>query len=172
MPKNVKINVEDHRLLDGKKVCEDITQVTLPDFEHPVTNLENISGMAMDVDVPNVSRFKAAEFAVAHNNGTNCELLQIPGKHSLEFRAARQNFKTKDVSVKHEGLKFRVTGLFKSVSKGTIENGNPYGSTVKYSVLRYEEILNGKQVFLVDATGNKLKVMGKSYSDDIEKLLK
>jgi len=171
MPKKIKINVEDHRLIDNGETCEDITQVVLPSFEHPTTAVENVSGMAMNIDVPNPSRFNAAELSVAHNNGVNCEKLDAPGNHSIEFRMARQMFDSSRTDIRHESVKYRVTCLFKSVEKGTIENGNPWGSTVKYSVIRYEEIVDGKQTFLVDATGNKLIVNGRSYTDDISSLL-
>ena len=172
MPKNIKINVEGHRFLDNGKVCEDVTSVVLPSLEHPTTAIENVSGMAMDMDIPNTSRYKAAEYSVAHNNGNNCEQLQNPGLHKQEFRVARQDYENKNTSIGYEGIKFRLTGLFKSVEKGTIQTGNPYGSTVKYSLKRYEELVNGVQTLLVDATANKLTVNGTSYTDDIEKLLK
>lgn len=171
MPKMIKINVEDHKLIDNNRVAEDITQVVLPSFEHPTTSVENVSGMAMNLDVPNPSRFNAAEISVAHNNGVNCEYLDMPGKHVMEFRLARQTFNTSKTDINHESVKYRATVLFKGVEKGTIETGNPWGSTVKYGIVRYEEIVNGKQTFLVDATGNKLVVNGKSYTDDISSLL-
>ena len=145
--------------------------MVLPSFEHPTTSVENVSGMAMNLDVPNPSRFNASEISVAHNNGVNCEYLDMPGKHTMEFRLARQTFDSNKTDIKHEGVKYRATVLFKSVEKGTIETGNPWGSTVKYSVVRYEEIVDGKQTFLVDATGNKLVVNGKSFTDDISSLL-
>ena len=171
MPKKIKINVEDHKLIDNNRVCEDITQVVLPDFEHPTTAVDNVSGMAMNLDVPNPSRFNSSEIQVAHNNGVNCEYLDMPGKHSMEFRMARQTFDTSKTDIKHEGVKFRVTGLFKKVTKGTVETGNPWGSTCSYGIVRYEEIVDGTQTFLVDATGNKLVVNGKSFTDDISSLL-
>lgn len=171
MPKMIKINVEDHRLIDNGNVCEDITEVTLPSFEHPTTAIENVSGMAMNMDVPNPSRFNAAEFSVTYNNGVSCEGLDNPGKHVMEFRMARQTYDTAETATKHEGTKFRVTCLFKSVEKGTVQAGNPWSSTAKYSVVRYEEIVNGVQTFLVDATGNILTVNGQNYTDDISSLL-
>lgn len=171
MPKKIKINVEDHKLIDNGRTCEDITSVVLPTFEHPTTAVENVSGMAMNLNVPNPSRFNASELSVAHNNGVNCEHLSDPGKHNLEFRLARQTYDTSKTDIKHEGVKFRVRGLFLSVEKGTIQTGNPWGSTDKYGIDRYEEIVDGKQTFLVDATGNKLVVNGKSFTDDISSLL-
>ena len=170
MPKKVYNNVEDHRLIDNGRTVEDVTSVTLPTVEHPTVDID-AAGLAGVVSMPNSVKINAMEFSVAHNNGVNCEYLSMPGKHTMEFRMARQTFNTSKTDIKHEGAKFRVTALFKSVEKGTIETGNPWGSTVKYGLVRYEEIVNGKQTFLVDATGNKLVVNGKSFTDDISNLL-
>ena len=65
-----------------------------------------------------------------------------------------------------------VTGIHKSTEKGNIETNNPYGSTDKFSVTRYEEIVDGKQTVLVDAMAGILKFNGVSYSDPVENLLK
>lgn len=170
MPKFVKINVEDHRLIDNDKVAEDITSVVLPNLENPTTPVNNVSGMAMDVDMPNPTHYNASEFSVAHNNGENCDELGKPGKHVMEFRTVRQKFTTSQMDIGHESVKYRLTGVHKSTEKGTIETGNPWGSTDKYSLLRYEEIVDGKRTILVDATGS-IEHNGKSYTDDINNML-
>lgn len=170
MPKYVKINVEDHRLIDNKKVVEDVTQVVLPTFEHPTTSIQNVSGMVMDIDMPNTTRLNAAEFSVAHNNGANCDKLQSPDKHVMEFRTVRQKYVTSGATIKHESVKYLLTGQHKSTEKGTIETGNPWGSTEKYALIRYEEIVDGKQTMLVDIAGT-YKVNGKDYASDVQSLL-
>ena len=181
MPKHIKLNVEGHRFLDTTTndknkeelvVCEDVTSVVLPTLEHPTTSIENVSGMAMDMDMPNTTRYKAAEYSVAHNNGKNCHLLARPGMHKQEFRVARQDFKNKGAEVSFEGVKYRMHGFFASVEKGTVETGNPLGSTAKYKLKRYEEIVDGTQTMLVDATTGELTVNGVSYTQDLESLLK
>ena len=170
MPKYVKINVEDHRLIDNKKVVEDVTQVVLPTFEHPTTSITNVSGMVMDIDMPNNTRLNAAEFSVAHNNGNNGLYLQSPVKHEMEFRTVRQKYVTSGATVKHESVKYRLTGYHKSTEKGTIETGNPWGSTDTFALVRYEEIVDGKQTMLVDISGT-YKVNGKDYAMDVQSLL-
>lgn len=100
--------------------------------------------MAMDVDVPDTTHMEAAEIGISHNNGVNCNLLAAPGKHSLEARVVRQRYNVQAGAIEHEQVKFRATVLRKSTEKGTIETGNPYGSTEKFSVLRYEEIVDGE----------------------------
>lgn len=171
MLKKVYNNVEDQRLLDGSDVVEDVTSVSLPTVGFS-TSTVNASGMAGAVDMPNPSKVEAMELSVAHNNGHNCEKLSAPGKHMIELRVARQMYDVAEGDLKHEGMKVRATCVFKSNEKGTIEAGNPYGSTAKFSVLRYEEILNGVQVMLVDLMAGKIVVNGKSYTDEVENLLK
>ena len=169
--KAMKINVVDHRLLDNGRECEDVTSVVLPMLEHPTTPIDT-NGIALAMDVPDMTRFNAAEFSIAHNNGTNCDSLAVPGLHTVEFRTVRQKYTTSKTKIEYEPVKYRLSGMHKSTEKGTIETGNPWGSTDKYSLTRYEEIVNGKQTMLVDGPNNVVKVNGKDYADDVQKLLK
>ena len=171
MPSKVYNNIEGNRVLDNNKVCEDVTSFTLPTISHPTSTI-SASGMAMDVDIPNTTHLEAMEFGVSHNNGVNCNLLAAPGKHTLEGRAVRQRYNVANGEIEHESVKWRVTGVHKSTEKGSIETGNPYGSTDKYSVLRFEEIINGTTTVLIDAMSGIIKFNGKSYTDPVENLLK
>lgn len=171
MPSKVYNNVEGNRVLDNNKVCEDVTSFTLPTIAHPTSTI-SASGMAMDVDIPNTTHLEAMEFGVSHNNGVNCPLLATPGKHTLEGRAVRQRYNVAKGEIEHESVKWRITGIHKSTDKGSIETGNPYGSTEKYSVLRFEEIVNGITTVLIDAMAGIIKFNGKSYTDPVENLLK
>lgn len=169
--KAMKINVVDHLLKDGSREVEDVTSVVLPVFEHPTTPIDT-NGIALAMDVPDMTRFNAAEYSVAHNNGTNCQYLNTPGLHTQEFRAVRQKYTTSKTKIEYEQVKYRLTGMHKSTEKGTIETGNPWGSTDKYSLVRYEEIVAGKQTMLVDGPNNIVKINGRDYADDVKRLLK
>lgn len=171
MLRKVYNNVEGHRVLDGGQVCEDITSISLPTLSNTTSTIK-ASGMAMDVDVPDTTHMEAAEIGISHNNGVNCKLLAAPGKHSLEARVVRQRYNVQAGAIEHEQVKFRATVLRKSTEKGTIETGNPYGSTEKFSVLRYEEILDGETVMLIDAMAGIIMVNGVNYTDPVENLLK
>lgn len=170
MPKKVYNNVEGHRMIVDGMVAEDVTSVGLPSVEHPTSTISS-SGMAMDVDMPNTTHINAMEMTVNHNNGENCSLLSTPGKHNLEFRTVRQRYNVPKGTLEHESVKFRCVVVHKSTEDGTIELGNPYGSTVKFSVLRYEKEVNGKVVMLVDAMTGDIKINGKNYSEQVESLL-
>lgn len=171
MPSKVYNNVEGHRVYDSGRVVEDVTSITLPTIEHPTSTIA-ASGMAMDVDMPNTTHFNAMEFSIAHNNGVNSKYLANPGRHSIETRVARQRYNVAKGEMEHESVKFRVTGVHKATDKGSIETGNPYGSTDKFSVLRYEEEVNGSVITVIDAMAGIIKVNGKNYTDQVESLLK
>lgn len=170
MPQKVYSNVENHRVIDNDRTAEDITSMTLPTIEHDTTSL-SVPGMAADVDMPNMTRVKAMECAISHNNGVNCRYLSDPGKHYIEMRTVRQKYDTPSGEMGHESAKFRLTCVHKSTDDGTIELGNPYGSTEKYSVLKYEKEINGEIVTKIDAMAGILIFNGKDYAGDVESLL-
>lgn len=171
MPSKVYCNVEDHRLIDGKKTVEDVTKVGLPTLKNKTINID-VAGMVMAVDMPDMTHFEAADYNIVHNNGVNSKHLGTPGKHIHEFRTVRQKYDVAKARITHESVKFRLTGAHVETQKGDIESGSPYGSTEKYSLLRYEEEINGKVNTIIDAMAGVIKYNGKSYADEVQNLLK
>lgn len=170
MPQIVYNNVEGHRLIDNERVAEDVTSISLPMIEHPTSTISS-AGMVMDVDMPNTTHYNAMEFSIAHNNGLNCRYLATPGKHFVEARIVRQKYAVAPGEIQHESVKFRLTGIHKSTEKGNIENGNPFGSTDKFSVLRFEEEINGEVTTIIDAMSGIIKINGVDMTNEIENLL-
>ena len=171
MPQKVYNNIEGHRVIDNGKTVEDVTKIGLPTIKHPTTSIQNVSGMAMDVDMPNPTHIEAADFTIYHNNGINGDLLAVPGKHQLEVRAVRQAYDTVKGEIQHQSVKYIVTGIHVETQKGDLETGSPYGSTEKYSLVRYEEEVNGKKVTIIDAVAGIIRYNGKEYADVIGKML-
>ena len=170
MPQQVYNNVVGQKLIDNGRVVEDITSVTPPAIEFPTRTVAS-NGMAADVDVPNTAHVSAMEFSVSHNNGLNCQYLNDPGKHVFELRVARQKYSVAVGEMDFESLKIRVTGFLKNDDRGNIENNNPYTGTNKYSVLRYEEELNGQVVTLIDAMTGQIVINGVDQTNKVESLL-
>lgn len=170
MPQKVCNNVVGHRIIDNGLVVEDVTSVTLPTISHPTTTI-SASGMVMDVDMPNTAHLDAMELTVAHNNGVNSTQFANPGKHMLEVRIVRNNYNVAIAEMENESVKYRITALHKSCDKGNVEQGNPLGSSDKFSVLRYEEEINGEVVTIVDAMAGVLKFNGIDVTEDIESML-
>ena len=171
MPSKVYNNVEDHRLLDGNSIVEDVTKVGLPTLKHDTTTIQ-AAGMAMDVDMPNTTHIAAMDYTITHNNGVNGNLLGTPGKHTQEFRTVRQRYNVAGGAVEHESVKYRLVGVHVETQKGDIETGSPYGSTEKYSCLRYEEEIDGKIVTIIDAMAGVIKYNGKTDTDEVQNMLK
>jgi len=97
--------------------------------------------------------------------------LPTPASISLKRASRAQRYNVAAGEIEHESVKYRVTGVHKSTEKGNIETGNPYGSTEKYSILRYEEEVNGKITTLVDAMAGIIKYNGKDCTNVVENLL-
>ena len=171
MPSKVYCNVADHRLLDGKNTVEDVTKVGLPTLTHKTISVD-VSGMTMAVDIPDMTHFEAAEYTITHNNGVNGKELAVPGKHTHEVRTARQKYTTAKGTIAYESVKFRLVGAHVETQKGDIESGSPYGSTEKYSLLRYEEEVDGKVITIIDSMAGVIKYNGKSFTDEVQNLLK
>ncbi len=163
-------NVVGHRVIDNNRVAEDVTSITLPTIQNTTSEID-AAGMIMKVDMPDTTHLEAMEFTVAHNNGVNCKYLADPGKHAIEVRVARQRYNAQGAEIEHESVKFRLTGIHKETDKGNIETGNPYGSSDKYSVIRYEEEIDGEIVTLIDAMNGIIKINGRDYSSQIDSLL-
>ena len=171
MPKKVYCNVVKGKLLDNKREVEDVTKIGLPTIKHPTTTVKS-NGMSMDVDMPDEAHLDAMELSIYHNNGINCEHLCDPGKHVIEAREARQRYDVPKGEMGHESVKFRFTCVHVSTEDGDVENGNPIGTTEKFSVLRYEKEVNGKVITIADAMAGLIRFNGKDCTSKVDNLLK
>ena len=178
MPSKVYNNVEDHRLIyesgNEKFTVEDVTSVTIPTVEHPTVDID-AAGLAGVISMPNSVKVNAMEFTVSHNNGANCEKLINGGKNVIEFRLVRQKYDVALGEIQHESVKYRLTVVHKSTDDGTVQTGNPLGSSDKFSVLRYEKYVgNGADanlVILIDVMTGQIQLNGKELTDDVQTLL-
>lgn len=174
MPQRVYNNIEGQKILDTvrgvQRIVEDVTKIGLPNIKRVITELKNIAGMAMDVNMPTL-HLEAMEFTLTHNNGVNCRYLSMPEKHQVEVRTVRQRYTNASGEIEHESVKWRITGVYTESEKGDIENGSPYGSTEKYSVLRFEEEIDGEVTIVIDAMSGIIRYNGVEYTDVIESML-
>lgn len=170
MPKKVYVNVADYKLMDGKREVEDVTSVTLPSVSHPTVSID-AAGMAGAVEMPNQAKLEAMEFTINHNNGRNCNRLTDPDQHSFEFRVARQRYMVEKGQLGIEGAKYRVVGVHKGTEHGTVEAGNPLGSTERYAVLRFERIMDGEVDVLVDVMKGIINFNGIDANSDVRSVL-
>ena len=176
MATKIYCNVEDHRLFDKSggagtaDMVEDVTKVGLPTIKHTVTNIK-AAGMPMDIDMPNETHLEAMDFSIYHNNGVNCAKLANPGKHNIEFRVARQRYDISGAVIGHESVKYIIECAHVESQKGDVETGSPYGTTEKYSIIKYTEMVNNVTTVDIDATANKINFNGQEYYQSIAALL-
>lgn len=170
MPSRVYNNVVDQKILVNNKEAEDVKNIGLPTFNYKVTTV-SVAGMVMDVEVPDQAHLDAAELTIAHNNGRNCIELEKGGTLKIEGRIVREVFNAEKGIMDYALMKVYASVMVKGVEKGTSERGNPYGSTVHYAILRYEEWQGDKLRRLVDAISGNNEVDGKQIADKVQQLL-
>lgn len=169
MTNTIYNNVVGNRVIDNGRVVEDVTSVSIPNFEHPTNTIQN-SAMPMAIDMPVQSKFNAMSFAINHNNGKNCTALIRPGIHNIEVRIVREKYNVVKSQMGHESVKYRIKCAHVGKSNNAVENNNPLGGTDTFSVLRIEEEIAGKITNVIDVTGD-VTLGGVNISDEIESML-
>lgn len=170
MNKQVHNKVIDHRLFDGSTQVEDVTSVDTPEIEF-VNDEVDIPGATAKINIVMSYQVGALTVTINHNNGNGCDGLATPDLHKIELRMARQVINTASGTSTPKSTKVRFTGTPMKVSRGSVERGNPRGASVQYSVQRYEEEENGKEIICIDALAGILRINGKDYASDINKIL-
>lgn len=170
MNKQVHNKVVDNRLFNGSTAVEDVTSVETPDIEF-VNDEIDIPGATAKLNVVSPYQVGAMTLTVNHNNGNGCDSLSTPEIHKLEMRIAQQVITAATGETGYKLVKVRAWGTPMSVSRGTVERGNPMGSSVKFALTRYEEEHEGKTTILIDALAGKLEMNGTDYAGAINRML-
>lgn len=170
MPKNVHNKVVGNRIFDGELEVEDITSVTLPDISF-TTDEYDVSGLAAAIEAVDPSHVDAMTLSISHNNGLNCQQLSEPRRHKLEIRLAQQALNTGMGVTDYNSIKYRAEGVPKKTSDGTVERGNPLGTTVDFALTRFEKEVGGEVVTLIDALAGIIRINGVDYTRPINALL-
>ena len=170
MPKKVHNKVVDQKIMDGSLEVEDVTSVTLPDVSF-TTDEYDVSGLAATIEAVDPSHVDAMTLSISHNNGINCHQLAEPKRHKFEIRLAQQALNTGMGSTDYNSVKYRAEGTPKKISDGTVERGNPLGTTIDYSLTRFEKEVSGEVVTLIDALAGIVRINGVDYTSPIKALL-
>ncbi len=170
MQKQIVSIIEDFRVFDGTVLVEDVQSCTLPKITNPVTTISG-SGMAGNIDMPDSSRVSSMAYSLAHNNGLNCGMLCRPGVHDNEFRTSVQVYDKEKGTMVRKSVKHRLRGFFAGEEKGTIQRGNPLGSTVNFNCIRYEREEDGVITQRIDIPAGIIEYGGVSYTSETQNLL-
>lgn len=170
MPQKVYANIVDHLIMDDGVEVEDVTSITLPDVDFTRTEFDP-SGMAGVIELANPTHLEKMSYTIAHNNGRNTEKLSTPEIHQQEFRIARQNLDVAGVQLEYSSVKYRVAGQAVKTSDGSVERGNPLGSTVEYACIKFIKEIDGAVVTHIDLSAGIVIINGRNYSDQIRSIL-
>lgn len=158
--------VADTVYCNGELVGKDIN-VTLPTITHKTSE---ISAMG-SVDMPLIGLIEAMETSVTQK-GISKQLAKLSklGKNELEVRFV-QNVIDADGVAKAEGCKAFMRVISKVLPGVDLELGTASDAQVTYSVTRYQLIVGGEEVCLVDQLNTQLRINGVDYTKEIKSLL-
>ena len=149
---------------------ESVSGVTTPDIEIPATEVSG-AGIMGTFSMPNFGQVSAMTFAItAPGAGAQRAALMAAGQTSIEVRVAR-NVRAVDGTLIAEGTKYFATGYFKKVSGGDLTVGGRPEDKYEYSVSRFREVVDGREVLLIDQLRNIYQVDGKDIMEPFRRIL-
>lgn len=151
---------------DGVLVARDAT-VTLPNV-----NFATAEHKAMGtVELPMLGQLEAMEAAVT-KQGYDKGLAQLaqPEAQNLEFRWVQDVIGSDNVS-KPEGCKAFMRAVPKTLPGGDLEPGSTSEQQITFAVTRYQLIVGGVEICLIDQLKGIMRINGKDYAKSINSLL-
>lgn len=150
----------------GELVAKDVN-VTLPSITHKTSEIAAMGS----VDLPLIGLIEAMEASVT-KKGVSKQLAKLAklGKNELEVRFV-QNVIGADGVAKPVGCKAFMRVIPKVLPGVDLELGAASDAQITYSVTRYQLIVGGDEVCLVDQLNTILKINGVDYTKDIKSLL-
>lgn len=151
---------------DGELVARDVT-LTLPSVNYRTAE-HNAMGV---VELPMLGQLEAMEAAVT-KKGYDAGLasLSMPEAQNLEFRFVQDVIGSDNVS-KPEGCKVFMRAVPKTLPGGDLEPGAVGDTQITFAVTRYQLIVGGVEVCLIDQLNGIMKINGTDYAKSINSLL-
>lgn len=151
---------------DGELVAKDVT-LTLPSVNY-LTAEHNAMGK---IELPMLGQIEAMEASVT-KKGYDKGLAELaaPEAMNLEFRFVQDVIGSDNVS-KPEGCKAFMRATPKTLPGSDLEPGAVGETQITFAVTRYQLIVGGDEVCLIDQLTGQQKVNGKDYAKNINSLL-
>lgn len=151
---------------DGELVAKDVT-VTLPNINY-LTAEHKAMGT---VELPVLGQIEAMEAAVT-KKGYDSGLAKLarPEAMNLEFRFVQDVIDSDNVS-KPEGCKAFLRAVPKTLPGGDLEPGSVGDTQVTFAVTRYQLIVGGEELCLIDQLKGIQRIYGTDYAKSINSLL-
>lgn len=151
---------------DGVLVARDIT-ITLPDVSFATAEHKAMGTL----ELPMLGQLETMEASVT-KTGYDSGLAQLaqPEAQNLEFRFVQDVIGSDNVS-KPEGCKAFMRCVPKILPGGDLEPGSKTEQQITFAVSRYQLIVGGLEICLIDQLKGILKINGKDYANSVYSLL-
>ena len=151
---------------DGDLVARDVT-VTLPDVSFATAEHKAMGTL----ELPMLGQLEAMEASVT-KTGYDKGVAQLaePEAKNLEFRFVQDVIGSDNVS-KPEGCKAFMRCVPKILPGGDLEPGSKTEQQITLAVSRYQLIVGGVEICLIDQLKGILRINGKDYATYINSLL-
>ncbi|KPU42159.1 phage tail tube protein FII [Oxobacter pfennigii] len=159
-----------HKLLTDGLEIDDNVSVQLPSIETQTGELKG-AGIMGTIDMPASGQIGSLVFTVnLRSMNKNSGELMRPGIRNIELRFVR-DVMTTDGSMIPEGTKIFITGINKKYDPGKVEINATMDGAADFEVLRYRQVVAGKETLLIDKRNFIFKINGRDYMQDIRSAL-
>ncbi len=159
-----------HKLLADGKEIDDNVSCQLPSIETQTSELKG-AGILGSIDMPVTGQIGSMTLSLStrsiNKNGAN---LAKPGVQNLELRFARDTVTASGETVP-QGAKIFLTAVNKKYDPGKVENNSTMDGSIDFEVLRYRQVIDGKETLLIDKQNYIYKVNGIDYMQKVRAVL-
>lgn len=170
MPKMISGSVIAHKLLSGGAEVADEVSCQLPSIEKPTQEIKG-AGILGPIDMPITGQVNSMVFSIsARSINSGAAELAKPGVQQLELRFIR-DVMLGDGNMIQEGTKIFISGVNKKYDPGKVEDSTTMDGSIEFEVLRYRQVIEGKEVLLIDKLNSIYKINGIDYMEKIRAAL-
>jgi P2 family phage contractile tail tube protein len=161
--------IADKLLSDGMEIGDHVS-CQLPSIEKATAEMKG-AGIMGTIDMPMTGQFNSMVFVINTRsiNKNSVELIK-PGPQRLELRFLRDVLQS-DGTMIPQGTKIFITGINKKYDPGKVERATTMDGSTEFEVLRYRQVIEGRETLLIDKLANVFKVNGKDYMSEIRAAL-
>lgn len=151
---------------NNKKIADDV-EFTTPEVAFTTVEVQGLG----TIEVPIYSMTDNLQLEITQN-GVDSNLVNYiePGINKFEFRWV-QNFVTPTGTQIYQGCKMFVNAMPISIPSLGVKKGENTERTHTFNLTRMQVYVSGKELCLIDKLSNIMKINGKDYISEINKLL-
>lgn len=163
-------NVIAQKLLSDGVEIDDNVSCQLPSIETASGEIKG-AGILGTIDMPVTGQITSMTFAINMRSiNRNASKLAKPGIQNLELRFAQDVVNSSGQMVP-AGTKIYITGMNKKYDPGKVETSTTMDGSIEFEVIRYRQVIDGRETLLIDKRNYIFKVDGVDYMRAIKSIL-